>query len=221
MVQTTLNLFDLIVIGVVSLSAIMSFFRGFVREFLSLGTWVGATVITLYAFDDVSAMLRPHVNSEMVANGFAALFTFMGTLIILSVFTSLLLKFLKPGADVGLLNNLLGFLFGVARGALLVAVTFYIYSLTSAKENYPDWVTHSVTLPYVETVSAWVANIAPDYLDEVTGTDKDAAKEKLDEAVEDADARTKEIKEKIDSDWPSMDDLRNRMNGDEPASGGY
>lgn len=226
MVHTTLNIFDLIVFGVLGLSAIMSFFRGFVREFLSLGTWVGASVITLYAFPHVATMLRPHVNSEMVASGFAGLFTFMGALIILSVFSSLLLKFLKTGADVGFLNNMMGLVFGLARGTLLIAVGFYIFSLATAKENYPEWMSQSVSLPYVETVSAWVAHMAPAYLDEVTGTSDAETKAKLDEAVDDANERTEEIEQQVDDavgdkDWPSIDDLKQQMRGDEPASGGY
>lgn len=216
MVHTTLNIFDLIVFGVIGLSAMLSFFRGFVREFLSLGTWVGAAIVTLYAFPHVAEMLRPHVKSEMVASGFAGLFTFMGSLIILSVFSGLFLKFLKSGSDIGLLNNGMGLLFGVARGVLLVAVTFYIFSLTTSKENYPEWMEGSVSLPYVEASSAWVAHMAPSYLDEVTGTDKDATKRELEDAVEDAEARTEEIKEEVEEEWPSMDDLKDRMQG-----GGY
>ncbi len=50
MVQTSLNIFDLVVFGILGLSALLSFFRGFVREVLSLGAWVGASLITLYAF---------------------------------------------------------------------------------------------------------------------------------------------------------------------------
>lgn len=214
--HTTLNIFDLLVLGTIGLSAMLSFFRGFVREFLSLGTWVGAAIITLYAFPHVAEMLRPHVKSEMVASGFAGLFTFMGSLIILSVISGLFLKFLKSGSDIGLLNNGMGLLFGVARGVLLVSVTFYIFSLATAKENYPDWMRGAVTLPYVETSAAWVAHMAPSYLDEVTGTDKAETKRKLDDAVDDANERTEEIKDEVDHDWPSMDDLKDRMEG-----GGY
>lgn len=222
MVQTTLNLFDLIVFAIVGLSAIMSFFRGFVREFLSLGTWVGATVITLYTFPDVSQMLKPHIKSETVASGFAGLFTFMGALVLLSIASALLMKFLKSGQDVGFINNIMGMIFGVARGTLLVAVGFYVFALTTDKEHYPEWMKYSFSLPYVETASAWVAHLAPGYLDELTDTTKKETMDKLNDALDDAKTRTDDVKEQVeDTDWPSMDDLKERMNANEPAGGGY
>ena len=47
MIETSFNLFDTIVVVTIILSALLSFFRGFVREVLSLGAWVGASIITV------------------------------------------------------------------------------------------------------------------------------------------------------------------------------
>lgn len=221
MVQTTINILDLIVFGIVGLSALLSFFRGFVREVLSLGAWVGAAVITLYAFPHVAAMLEPHVGSTMVASGFAALFTFMATLIILSVLGGLVLKFLKPGADVGVLDNGMGLIFGVARGVLLVAVGWFLFSLAVAEKDYPDWVRGSVSLPYVKSAAEWVARIAPSYVEDIAPGSKGdgkTAKEVVDEAKEKQQELREEAEEKTDN-WPTMDDLRDRM--DDVTGGGY
>ncbi len=210
MVHTTINILDLIVFAVLGLSALLSFFRGFVREVLSLGAWVGATIITLYAFPHVAALLKPHVGSTMVASGFAALFTFMGALIIISIFNGLLLKFLKTGSDVGVLDNGLGLIFGLARGALLIAVVYFLFSLSTDKSQHPEWFEGSVSLPYVERAATWVAEVAPDYLKEVSEGDKN-----VDNAVEDA---VDDAKDNIDDsttdmnvDWPTLDDLKQRM----------
>ena len=45
-----MNWLDLAVIGIVALSAIFAFARGFVREALSIVAWVGAAAVTLYGF---------------------------------------------------------------------------------------------------------------------------------------------------------------------------
>ena len=42
MIETHLNLFDATVLGILALSCLFAFFRGFVREILSLGAWIGA-----------------------------------------------------------------------------------------------------------------------------------------------------------------------------------
>jgi membrane protein required for colicin V production len=221
MVETSLNLFDLIVVGVVGLSALLSFFRGLVREVLSLGAWVGASIITLYAFPHVAEWMQPHVNNTMISSGLAALGTFMLSLIIISLFNSLLLKYVKTGADVGLLDNGLGLAFGAARGVLLISVAYFILTVVMREEDYPDWITHSLTRPYVEKSAAWIARIAPAYLNEISPLQKkegDSDKQKPNGLQRMID-RNRDEKVEIrrgdsssdDTKWQSLDELRERM----------
>ena len=58
--QLNINMFDGIVFGVLFLSALVSFFRGFIREFISLLAWIGAALITLYLVEDVAKFLKPY-----------------------------------------------------------------------------------------------------------------------------------------------------------------
>lgn len=239
MVETSLNVFDLIVVAVVGLSAMLSFFRGLVREILSLGAWVGASIITLYAFPHVAEYLQPRVNNTMVASGLAAMGTFMGSLMIISVFNGLILKYVKTGADVGLLDNALGLAFGAARGILLVSVGYFILTVVLREEDYPDWITHSITKPYVEKSATWIATIAPAYLDEISplqGKGKDsgadgygkpnALQRMINDSGGDDDGDSSggsvTIRRGDDNDsdtgtnakegWKSLDQLRKRMN---------
>jgi len=222
-VETSLNLFDLIVIAVVGLSALLSFFRGFIREVLSLGAWIGASVITLYYFEDVTALIRPHVNSDVVASGLASIGTFIGALIGISLFTRLLSKYVKSGSDVGVLDNLLGISFGAARGMLLVAIGYFVMSVVIAEKNYPDWVKNAATRPYVEQVADWVAKIAPSYFAEISpmkAEDGDAAleesrreeaAEELRDAADAADAAADDAADAAKERWQSLDELRKNM----------
>ncbi len=69
-----MNWLDLGVIGIVVLSAIFAFARGFVREALSIVSWVGAAVITLYSFNWAYAQIDPHVHNPLLSQviaGFA------------------------------------------------------------------------------------------------------------------------------------------------------
>ncbi len=209
MVHTTLNIFDLIVFSVLGISGLLSFCRGFVKEVLSLGTWIGASLITLYALPYTTAMLKTHIHSEMAASGFAALFTFMLTLIILSIFTGILGKFLKSGGDIGVMNNLMGLIFGLARGMLLLAVGYFIFTLTTPDDQQPDWLKGSLSKPYIAAAAKYVAKAAPGYLDDMikqNGNDK-----QLNRDAEKADENIDKAKENIDNNWPSMNDLKARM----------
>ncbi len=60
MIETHLNIFDAAVLGIMALSCLFAFYRGFVREVLSLGAWIGAGIITIYYFPQVAEKLQPH-----------------------------------------------------------------------------------------------------------------------------------------------------------------
>ncbi len=176
-VHTSMNIFDLGVIAVLGLSALLSFFRGFIREVLSLGAWVGATIITLYLFQHVAENLGPHVKDRGVAGALAALGIFMVALIIISIFNSILLRYVKTGSEVGLLDNGLGLVFGMLRGALLVALAYFIMTITMAPRDYPPAIRTAKSQPYVEQAAATLAQFAPKYLRELSPLkDKDAGK---------------------------------------------
>lgn len=217
MVETSLNVFDLIVLLVVGLSALLSFFRGFIREVLSLGAWIGASVITLYAFPHVAEWVRPQVNSDMVASGLAAMGTFLASLIGISIITGLLLKYVKTGADVGLFDNILGLAFGVARGVLLLAIAYFIMGVVIRPEDQPEWIKTAKSKPYVEKAAKWVADVAPSYMDELSPLkEKDADTD--DGEKPEIIRGMQEEKDAGDTapgpEWESLDELKKRMQVD-------
>lgn len=214
MVETSFNLFDLIVLGVVGLSALLSFFRGFIREVLSLGAWIGASVITLYAFPHVAEWIKPQVNNAMVASGLAAIGTFLTALILISIVTSVLLKYMKTGADVGLFDNILGLAFGVARGVLLVAIAYFIMGVVIREQDYPEWVKTAKTRSFVEQAAKWVAEAAPSYLDDISPLkEKDAESDNAEkpDVVREMEQEKARGETKPDMQWQSLDELKKRM----------
>ena len=184
MTETALNMFDLIVLTVIGLSALLSFFRGFLREVFSLAGWVAASIITLRFLKPAAAYVRPHVGSEVVASGIASVGLFFITLILISIVTGMILKFLKPAAKIGLFDNLVGLCFGVARGILIVALGYFIMTIVLAEKDYPKWVKESKSRPHVAKAAKLIGDLTPEYLDKLTkGGSKDASDEDLGEAA--------------------------------------
>jgi len=206
MIEASFNIFDLIVLATIGISALFSFFRGFVREFLSLGAWVGASIITLYAFPTVAGWLEPHVKdgNALIVSGIAGVGTFMVALIIISMFTSLLMKLMKSGADIGLLDNALGLVFGVLRGLLLVAIGYIMAEIVMPKDGFDDNIASAMTAPYVKKTADLLKDIAPDYLNDI-----DIPKQS--ESAEDAGDTPKidtTDDEGTGNQWDSMDKLQ-------------
>ena len=158
--------FDLIVIGVMALSMLLSFFRGLVREVLALISWVGASAFTVYAFPMVAEHIRPYTGSQTVATGIATVGTFVFALLVLSLINAAILRMVKTGSNVGMFDNILGLLFGALRGAFIVSLTYLLLTLVFAKDHYPNWLEKARTKPYAEAGADILRKAAPEDLGE-------------------------------------------------------
>jgi membrane protein required for colicin V production len=137
------TLVDAVVAGVIVLSAILAYSRGLVREGMAILGWILAAIVArMFAapvqplvkeLPVVGAFLADSCELSIIA-AFAAVFA--AALIIASLFTPLLSSAIHRTA-LGGLDQGLGFLFGVARGVLLVAVAFIVYDRAVASEAIP------------------------------------------------------------------------------------
>jgi membrane protein required for colicin V production len=128
-----------IVDGVVALiivvSALLAYARGFVREAMAIAGWIAAAILAfLFAPKAEPLMTEIPVVGEFLADScelsiiaaFAAVFAL--TLIVVSFFTPLFSSLVQRSA-LGGVDQGVGFFFGVARGILLVAIAFFLYSV--------------------------------------------------------------------------------------------
>ncbi|MFV0411479.1 MAG: CvpA family protein [Paracoccus sp. (in: a-proteobacteria)] len=123
------TIIDGVVAAVIILSAILAYARGFVRESLAIMGWVGATVLA-YLF---AGTLRPLIAQIPVLDRFlgdscelATIAAFALALVLFSIITPLFSSVVQRSA-LGGVDQGMGFLFGVARGILLVAIAFLVY----------------------------------------------------------------------------------------------
>ena len=124
---------DGVVAGVILISAVLAFSRGFVREVLSIAGWVvAAAVAFIFAPQAEPLMKEIPVAGDFLADScelsILAAFTavFAVALIVVSVFTPLFSSLVQKSA-LGGFDQGLGFLFGVLRGAVLIAIAFVLY----------------------------------------------------------------------------------------------
>jgi membrane protein required for colicin V production len=227
MEETTLGLFDLTVLIVVGLSALLSFYRGFIREILSLGGWIVAAIVTLRYLEPATEYLKPQIGNAAISVAVASIGLFLVTLILFSILTRMVIKFLKLEEKVGLLDNLAGLCFGFARGALIVAIGFFIMSkFYSSEENLPKGVREAMTRPYVEKAAHWLSTLMPGYLDKLSDKDSESSEEsspedskkKMNELIQKWDKKAKDKLEEITpeedlpaSSLPSIEDLQQRI----------
>ncbi len=154
-----LSLADIVIAVIVVVSAGLGLGRGLIREVLSLIAWVGAILVTIYYADTATAALAQYINEEPMRRMVAIALLFLPTLLILSVISSLLARFLlRHHADSH--DQLLGLLFGALRGVVIVAIAVLVGRATAL--THEQWWHESTLIPRVEALIAQVSPYLPD-----------------------------------------------------------
>jgi membrane protein required for colicin V production len=120
-----MNTIDIIVIGVVALSALIAFLRGFVREVLTIGSWLGASLVTLYGFPLLVGKFEQWISSKMAADIVCGISLFLVSLILFSILSHMVAGFVR-GSALTAVDRSLGLLFGLVRGAILVSLAYML-----------------------------------------------------------------------------------------------
>ena len=211
------NAADLIVIAVLLVSALLAFSRGFVRELLSVAVWVGAIFATLYGFAYVEEYTSQWISTVWLARTAASVTIFIPTLIILALISHVLSGKVSNSA-LGAVDQSLGFLFGLFRGAIIVCLAYLLIAWILPKEEQPEWLRSARTIPLVEEGAGLLLQLVPEGVVEKGSTTMDRTTEKTSEAIR------KQVDEAIQMEKRRMlEDLTSpRLQGDTKGSGeGY
>lgn len=211
MIEAQLNYFDMAVLGILFLSCLFAFFRGFVREMLSLIAWIGAGAITVCYFPTMDEMLKPHFTKPLAAAITSVGILYIGALLGFAIFNRFIIKILKSGAGIGIFDNILGLVFGLLRGALIISLGYFMLSIAVSEKKQPEWLAKAVTKPYVEAGATMLNKLAPSYLKELS-----SLQNKTVDSI-------KEDKMKTDAAAPIVDDNQVniiRGNGDPQKTSG-
>lgn len=159
-----INLFDLAVIAVIVMSGVIAFFRGLVHEVLAIAAWVGAVLIAIYGFPLARPFLRDLIDMKLVADLATGASLFVINLLVLTAITRTLAKLVK-GSALNAVDRSLGFVFGLARGAFLVALAWMGATwVIPDTEYYPDWILAAKTLPLVRQAAVQIERAIPEQM---------------------------------------------------------
>lgn len=151
---------DFVVLGVLAVSGLLAFSRGFVREVLGVSAWAGAAAFTYWG----TPLARPRFE-QWIANhdwaGFATMASlFLGSLLVLMLL-SRWIGALVRGSVLGGLDRTLGLVFGIARGAALVVFAYIAVGLVIPTEQWPAPVVRARAMPLACQGAAWLVAQLP------------------------------------------------------------
>jgi len=156
-----MNTLDIIVVAVLVLSAGFAYMRGFVRELLAIVAWVGAAFAAFYGYAHVAPFAERFLPKGPIANVSAGAAVFIVALIVLSIITG---SVAKQVAQSGLssVDRLFGLLFGLARGAVLVALGYIALAWYLPPDKpRPHWVAQARTLPLLQSGASMLESLVP------------------------------------------------------------
>src|SRR4051794_18682700 len=156
-----ITLLDIILIGVMLVSALLAMIRGFMREILPIAAWVIAAIATLYAYSKLLPVAKSYFNNDIVAAAAVIGGTFLGTLLIVSIIT---VRFSDMVLDsrVGALDRTLGFLFGLGRGLVNMVVAFLFFAWLVPARTQPSWVANAKSKVVLQSTGDWLMSMLPD-----------------------------------------------------------
>lgn len=160
----TITLLDGILIGIMLVSAILAMVRGFSREVLSVVSWLAAAAAAFFFYKPLTPYVQQYIHNEKIAMGAAALAIFVITLIIVSFITLRIADFIID-SRIGALDRILGFIFGAARGLLLVVVAMLFFNWL-APENQPGWVANARSKPLLDDLGQRLVAALPENAEE-------------------------------------------------------
>ena len=126
--------FDYAVLTIIGLSVLLSMMRGFLREVLSIAGWIAAFFVAKLYTLQLAPLLPDAIPSQSLRVLAAFVILFLATLLISSLLAIALSEvFSKIG--LGWVDRLLGALFGMARGVMIVGVLVLLAGLTSIPQD--------------------------------------------------------------------------------------
>ena len=156
-----ITLLDIVLIVVMLISGLLAMVRGFMREVLSIIAWVLAAGATLYSYAKLLPLAKQYFNNDIVATVAVIGGVFLVTLLVVSVLT-VRLSDMVLDSRVGALDRTLGFLFGLARGLVIVVVAFMFFTWLVPDRSQPEWVKSAKSRVVLTGTGQWLMSMLPE-----------------------------------------------------------
>ncbi len=164
---------DWAILGILSVSAIISLIRGFVKEALSLAFWAVAFVVSMTFHSQMMQLLESAIERVYLRELVAYISLFAGTLLVGAMTTYLLSEFVKK-TGLGGTDRLLGMIFGAARGVIVVVALLVIAPKLLTDIDQDAWWQESQLIPHFmllkdwseqsfSEVSAWISSLVAEH----------------------------------------------------------
>jgi membrane protein required for colicin V production len=156
---------DFILLGIMLVSGLLALARGFTREVLSLVAWGAAAVAAYFAIKqpnlvEFAKTNVPYLDKEILAQIAVGATAFLIVLIIVSIISVKISDYVVD-SSAGSFDRTLGFIFGVGRGFIFVAIAYLFYGWLLPFEKQQSWVKNAYSLPMIKSAGEVLLSFMP------------------------------------------------------------
>jgi membrane protein required for colicin V production len=167
-----ISAFDGIALGIVVVSAIMAFARGFLRELATLGAFIGALAAAYYArlfLHDWVAGLLPQGSHALAPDIILVVCAFLIVYVIVAWLGQSLSRSIMTNGEIGIVDHVAGLVFGVIRGGVALVFFAVLLSVGIEDERVPPFIQDSATYPVLAAAADAVTGGAQEVARDAAG----------------------------------------------------
>jgi len=158
------NVVDILVVVLILVSGFLAFFRGFITEALAVAGWVGAAIVTVVAFVPAQALATKYfadiVSLQLLIDVGTGIVLFVVSLIVFSMVLRAIARLVR-GKEANPLDRAFGFVFGLLRGLVLLAVVWLLITAIVPEDRLPSEIREASTLPMIRASGVFLLQLAP------------------------------------------------------------
>ncbi|PID42380.1 MAG: colicin V production CvpA [Gammaproteobacteria bacterium] len=147
-----LNWADWVLIGIVAISGLISLKRGFVKEALSLVTWVAAFIVARAFSGRLQVLLESYTGTPSIRAVVAFVILFVVTLLVGALVNRLVSELIRI-SGLSTTDRILGVFFGIGRGIILSVVVIAVLRYTPLPSD--PWWHDSLLIERFELIEQW------------------------------------------------------------------
>jgi len=155
------TIFDYLVLFVLTASLIISLIRGLVKEMLSLAGWIVAFVVANAYGAALAALLPEAIPGEVIRLMLAFIVLFIGVRLLMGLLSMAVGALIEAGG-LTVADRLLGAIFGLGRGLVIVLAAVILCGMTSIPQQ--DFWKHALLSPWAEDGARTVKPFLPSAL---------------------------------------------------------
>ena len=159
-----MTVIDWVILGIIAVSGLISLMRGFVKEALSLLSWLVALFVARYFSGNLATLLEGQIETNSLRWVVAFAVLFVATLFVMAMVNMLIAHIVKVTGLSGT-DRVLGMVFGMIRGLLIVVVVIYLGQMTMLPGD--QWWQESRLIPHLEVLAEWARKTLPSAVSQV------------------------------------------------------